>query len=355
MHKQRLSRRDFLLAIGGGAASLTLAGTVSAAATPALPDAATTPKARGCDPHSPMQPIRQVRTSVLDIGYYEAGPRSGKPVLLLHGYPYDIHSFAEVAQLLAVQGCRVIVPHLRGHGSTRFLSDTAPRSGQQAAIGQDVIDLMDALDIPQAVLAGYDWGGRAACVAALLRPERVVGLVSVNGYLVQDIARAGLPIAPKVEAGLWYQFYFTTPRGHAGLRSNRSDIARVMWKGNSPSWQVDEATFLRSAASFDNPDYVEVVIHSYRHRLGLAPGFPEYAAIEQQLAHLPPIPVPAITLDGEDDGVVPATDGTASAHRFSGGRVHRKVPGAGHNLPQEAPLAFAQAVAELVRSGNWRS
>jgi pimeloyl-ACP methyl ester carboxylesterase len=346
-----LTRRRFLFTAAGSAAGLGLSSLRPAAALEtAASQSQVVPALQSL---AQMQPIQQVSTGVLDIGYYETGPREGRPVILLHGYPYDIHSFVDVAPMLAAQGCRVIVPHLRGHGTTRFLNRTTARSGQQAAIGQDVIDLMDALGIRKAVLAGYDWGGRAACVAALLSPERVVGLVSVNGYLVQDISKAGDPISPKVESGFWYQFYFTTERGRAGLTKNRSEIARVMWKGNSPSWRVDDATFLRSAKSFDNPDYVDVVIHSYRHRLGLAPGYPEYAAIESKLARVPPISVPTITLDGEDDGVVPATDGSASAARFTGKRLHRTVPGAGHNLPQEAPRAFAQAVTELVHAGSW--
>jgi pimeloyl-ACP methyl ester carboxylesterase len=250
---------------------------------------------------------------------------------------------------------RVIVPHLRGHGTTRFLDAATPRSGQQAAIGQDVIDLMDALHIPEAVLAGYDWGGRAACVVAALRPSRVVGLVSVNSYLIQDIAKASLPAPAKVEAGFWYQFYFLTERGRAGLTANRDDIARIMWEGNSPSWHFDGPTFNRAALAFANPDYVDVVLHSYRHRLGHAPGFAEYEKQEAILTTGPVIKVPAITLDGIDDGVIRATDGSASAAKFSGPRDHRRIPRAGHNLPQEAPKAFADAVAELARNGKWRT
>jgi pimeloyl-ACP methyl ester carboxylesterase len=350
---EHLTRRRFLFTAAGSAAGLGLSSLRPAAAFETERSAGRA--APASQSLAQMQPIRQVSTRVLDIGYYETGSRDGRPVILLHGYPYDIHSFVDVAPMLAAQGCRVIVPHLRGHGATRFLDRTTARSGQQAAIGQDVIELMDALAIPKAVLAGYDWGGRAACVAAVLDPNRVAGLVSVNSYLVQDIAKAGEPISPKVESGFWYQFYFTTERGRAGLSRNRNEIARVMWEGNSPSWRFDDASFLRSAKSFDNPDYVDVVIHSYRHRLGLAPGFPEYAAIERTLAQIPPITVPAITLDGEDDGVVPATDGMASAARFTGKRLHRKIAGAGHNLPQEAPRAFAEAVMELVHAGAWHT
>jgi pimeloyl-ACP methyl ester carboxylesterase len=292
--------------------------------------------------------LKQINAGVLDVGYYELGPANGPAVLLLHGYPYDVHSYIDVAPMLAAKGCRVIVPHLRGHGSTRFLDRATPRAGQQAAIGQDVIDLMDALHIQRAVLAGYDWGGRAACVAAALWPERVTGLVSVNSYLIQDVAHAANPIAVKVESGLWYQFYFQTERGRAGLQANRKDIARILWEHNSPTWRFDDATFARSAAAFDNPDYVDVVIHSYRHRLGFAAGYAPYARLEQQLAALPAISVPTVTMDGEADGVVPATDGKSTAAKFSGPRRHRTVPNVGHNLPQEAPKAFADAVLELI-------
>jgi pimeloyl-ACP methyl ester carboxylesterase len=294
-----------------------------------------------------LGPIQQVKAGVLDVGYLEIGASDGPPVLLLHGFPYDIHSYVDVAPMLAARGCRVIVPHLRGHGTTRFRESAAPRSGQQAAIGADVIDVMDALNIPRAVLAGYDWGGRAACVAAALWPERCTGLVSVNSYLIQDVGHAEIPIAPQIEAGLWYQYYFQTERGRAGLTANRREIAKLLWTRNSPTWDFDDATFERSAEAFDNPDYVAVVIHSYRHRLGLAAGYPQYAELEQQLAAQPSIPVPTITLEGDADGVAPA-DGHSSAHRFSAEHQHRVLPQVGHNLPQENPTAFADAVWELV-------
>jgi len=335
-------RRRFLAA-GGALGVAALAAPVAAAS------------AAGATPPLPALPTRQVEAGVLDIGYHETGRPDGHPVILLHGFPYDIHSYVEVAPLLAQQGWRVIVPHLRGHGSTRFLDAGTARSGQQAALGQDVIDLMDALHIPEAVLAGYDWGGRAACVAAALRPTRCVGLVSVNGYLIQDIAKAGLPAPAAVEAGFWYQYYFLTERGRAGLEANRADIARVMWKGNSPLWRWDDATLARAVRAFDNPDYVPVVLHSYRHRLGHAPGFPEYEVAEVKLAAAPVIAAPAITLDGVADGVIKATDGSAWKGRFAGPWQHRRIPGAGHNLPQEAPRAFADAVAELARNGKWRT
>src|ERR1700730_146566 len=234
--------------------------------------------------------------------------------------------------------------------STRFRDPATPRSGEQAAIGADLIALMDALAVKRAVLAGYDWGGRAACVAAALWPDRCIGLVSVNGYLVQDIAKAMVPARPEREVPLWYQYYFQFERGRAGLAANRRGIARILWQQWSPNWHFDDATFERSAVAFDNPDYVDVVIHSYRHRFGLADGDPHYADLQRRLAVLPVITVPAITLDGDGDGVVPATDGTASAPKFSGRRSHHVIPHAGHNLPQEEPEAFAAAVMALIKA-----
>lgn len=290
---------------------------------------------------------RQIKAGVLDIGYYESGSPTGPPVLLLHGYPYSVESYIEVAPLLAARGCRVIVPHMRGHGSTRFLDSTTLRAGQQGAIGADVIALMDALKLNRAILAGYDWGGRAACVAAALWPERCAGMVCVNSYLIQDIAKAAVPLPPSVEAGFWYQYYFQTERGRAGLTAHRREIARVLWERNSPKWRFDEATLDRHAATFNNPDYVDVVIHSYRHRLGLAEGDARYADIERKLAALPTISVPTITMDGKADGIVAATDGQGSAARFTGPRSHRVIENAGHNLPEEAPKEFADAVWEL--------
>ena len=294
-----------------------------------------------------LEPLKSVRAGVLEVSYYDAGPAGGRPVLLLHGFPYDIHSYVDVIPLLADAGLRVIVPYLRGHGPTRFIDPSTPRSGQQAAIGQDVLELMGALELPRAIVAGYDWGGRAACVAAALWPERCAGLVSVNGYLIQDISTAMNPIDPELEAGFWYFFYFATERGRRGLEANRRDVAKVIWRRNSPKWQFDEPMLDRAAAAFDNEDYVEIVIHSYRHRLGLAQGYPPYEAIEARLAEQPAITVPAITLDGTADGNFPATDGTPSATHFSGPRTHRQVPDAGHNLPQEAPEAFAAAILDL--------
>jgi pimeloyl-ACP methyl ester carboxylesterase len=295
-----------------------------------------------------MQAQHAVRAGVLDIAYVEAGPADGPPVLLMHGFPYDIHSYVEVAPMLAGAGCRVVVPYLRGYGGTRFLSDGTPRSGEQAALGADLLALLDALAMPRAVLAGYDWGGRAACVVAALWPERCAGLVSFNSYNIQNIARAMEPEVAENEHRLWYQYYFHSERGRAGLAADRRGIARLLWRLWSPTWKFDDATFERSAAAFDHPDFVEVVIHSYRHRFGLVPGDPAYAAIEARLAAQPPITVPTITFDGADDGVRPVADASAHAIRFTGPRSHRIVPGVGHNMPQEVPRVFADAVLELI-------
>ncbi|WP_224741350.1 alpha/beta fold hydrolase [Bradyrhizobium sp. 2S1] len=296
-----------------------------------------------------LEPLRHVDAGVLNIAYYEAGPADGPAVMLMHGFPYDIHSYVDVAPLLAAQGCRVIVPYLRGYGPTVFRDKATPRSGEQAAVGADMMALMDALGIKRAVFAGYDWGGRAASVGAALWPERCIGLVCTNGYMIQDIAHAMVPARPDHEAALWYQYYFQLERGRAGLAANRRGIAKLLWSQWSPSWAFDEACFERSAIAFDNSGYVDVVIHSYRHRFGLADGDPQYAEVQRRLAALPVIAVPTISLDGADDGVTPARDGGASAAKYTARRAHRVIPGAGHNLPQEAPEAFAAAVMELVK------
>ena len=288
---------------------------------------------------------KRIDAGVLSVAYEETGDPAGWPVVLLHGFPYDIHSYDQVAPRLAAQGARVIVPWLRGYGPTRFLSAETPRSGEQAALGQDLLALLDALQIESAVLGGYDWGGRAACIVAALWPDRARGLVSVNGYNIQDIARSGEPAAPEAEFRYWYQYYFHGERGRRGLERNRRELCRLLWRLWSPEWRFDDATYERSAASFDNPDFVDVVIQSYRHRYALAEGDPALAEVERRLAAQPPITVPAITLDGDADGVM-APGGTARhASRFTGRHEHRVVsPGIGHNLPQEAPDAFTEAV-----------
>jgi pimeloyl-ACP methyl ester carboxylesterase len=321
--------------------SLTQSGPVPAALSASTTSASATQR---------LEPLRHVEAGVLDIAFCEAGPPDGPAVLLLHGFPYDIHAYVDVAPMLAAQGCRVIVPYLRGYGPTRFRDAATPRSGEQAAMGADVMALMDALAVPCAVFAGYDWGGRGACIGAALWPERCTGLVSGNGYQIQDIARAMRPAPPEREVALWYQYYFQLERGRAGLDANRRDIARLLWKQWSPTWNFDEATFDRTAVAHDNPDYVDVVIHSYRHRFGLAEGDPRYADLQSRLAELPAITVPTITLDGGADGVVPATDGSAHAAKFTNRHAHRVIPRAGHNLPQEAPEDFAAAVMELINA-----
>lgn len=295
-----------------------------------------------------MQATHSIRAGVLEVAFHQAGPGHGPPVVLMHGFPYDIHAYAEVAPMLADQGCRVIVPYMRGYGGTRFLDASTPRSGEQAAFGADLLALLDALAIPRAVLAGYDWGGRACCVVAALWPQRCAGLVSLNSYNIQNIARAMEPDTPENEQRLWYQYYFHNERGRAGLEKDRRGIARLLWRTWSPTWRFDDASFERSAPAFDHPDFVEVVIHSYRHRFGLVAGDPAYAEIEARLAQQPAISVPSITFDGEDDGVRPPADAAQHAARFTGPRSHRIVPGAGHNLPQEKPRLFADAVMELV-------
>lgn len=303
---------------------------------------ATTPS-----PLKRLEPLKTIDAGVLNIAYYEAGPASGPVVILMHSFPYDIHSYVDVAPLLAARGMRVIVPSLRGYAPTRFLDASTLRSGEQAAIGADLIALMDALKVERAVVAGYDWGGRAACVAAALHPERCVGLVCVNSYLIQNIARSQEPVPPNGEVPLWYQYYFHQERGRVGLMKYRREIARILWQDWSPNWKFDDATFERAAVAFDSPDYVDRVIHSYRHLFGLVAGDAHYAKLQERLNSQPTISVPAITLDGGGDGVVPATDGRSTASRFNSKRTHRVIPGVGHNLPQEAPEAFATAVAEL--------
>ncbi|MFI4928691.1 MAG: alpha/beta fold hydrolase [Burkholderiales bacterium] len=299
---------------------------------------------------TPLDPLKHIDAGVLNVAYHEAGPAQGPPVLLMHGFPYDIHAYAEVAPRLAEQGCRVIVPYLRGFGATRFLSAATPRSGEQAALGADLLALMDALVIPRAVLAGYDWGGRAACVVAALWPERCAGLLTFNSYNIQNIARAMQPISPADEHRLWYQYYFHSERGRAGLAADRRALCRLLWQLWSPTWAFDDAMFERTAAAFDNPDFVEVVIHSYRHRFGLVASDPALANIERRLAAQPTIAVPTLSFDGSDDGVRSPAPAAHDASRFTGPRSHRLVRGVGHNMPQEAPHVFADAVLELVRS-----
>jgi len=292
-------------------------------------------------------PVRQIDAGPLNVGYVEVGPSNGQAVVLLHGWPYDIHSFADAAPALGAAGYRVVVPFLRGYGTTRFRSDEAVRNGQQAALAVDVIDLMDALGIGSAIIAGFDWGARTADVVAALWPDRCKAIVPVSGYLIGSPAANRTPLPPPAELSWWYQFYFATERGRAGYDTFRHDFAKLIWHTASPEWNFDDQTFERSASSFDNPDHVDIVIHNYRWRLGVAPGEPRYDDLEQQLARSPVITVPTITLEGDANGA-PHPEPAAYATKFSGKYTHRTVTaGVGHNLPQEAPEAFVQAILDV--------
>jgi len=294
--------------------------------------------------------LQQIDAGVLNVGYAEAGPPYGAPIILLHGWPYDIHSFVDVAPLLASTGYRVIVPYLRGYGTTRFLSSETPRNGQPAAVAVDAIALMDALKIEKPVIGGFDWGGRTADIIAALRPERCKALVSVSGYLIGSQADGKMPLPPNAELQWWYQYYFATERGHAGYDKYRRDFSKLIWQLASPKWNFDDATFDRSAAAFDNPDHVAVVINNYRWRLGLANGEPRYDDLEKRLAEFPAITVPTITLEGDANGA-PHPEPAAYAKMFTGNYEHRTVTGGiGHNLPQEAPQAFAQAIVDIAQA-----
>jgi pimeloyl-ACP methyl ester carboxylesterase len=291
--------------------------------------------------------LHQIDVGLLDVGYAETGPADGPAVLLLHGWPYDIHSYAEVAPLLAAEGYRVIIPYLRGYGTTRFRSDETPRNGQQAALAVDAIALMDALEVEQAIVAGFDWGARTANVLAALWPERCRGHVSVSGYLIGSQQANRQPLPPEAEHLWWYQFYFATERGRAGYEQYTREFAKLIWRTASPKWNFDDATFERSAASFDNPDHVAVAIHNYRWRLGVAEGESEYDQLEERLAAAPVIEVPTITLEGDANGA-PHPEPSAYAGKFSGRYSHQTIEGGiGHNLPQEAPEAFATAVTDV--------
>ncbi|HUM10025.1 MAG TPA: alpha/beta hydrolase [Myxococcaceae bacterium] len=328
-------RRRFL-----GAAAMTLASAE-------LGFAGT---ARSAPPaHPSLGPIRQVDAGVLNVGYVDAGPAAGPAVILLHGWPYDIHSFVDVAPSLASSGYRVIVPYLRGYGTTRFRSNDTVRNGQPSALAVDTIDLMDALKIKSAILAGFDWGARTADIVAALWPERCNALVSVSGYLIGSQAAGKAPLPPSAELQWWYQYYFATERGRAGYDKYRHDFAKLIWKLASPKWDFDDATFDRTAASFDNPDHVAIAIHNYRWRLGLAEGEQKYDDLEKRLAGFPVITVPTITLEGDANGA-PHSDPSSYARKFSGKYEHRLISGGvGHNLPQEAPAAFAKAVVDVHR------
>jgi pimeloyl-ACP methyl ester carboxylesterase len=342
-HTLSLPRRSFL-----GATAVGIMATRVTAGT-AFAQAADSPTTHHASPAKRLQPLKNIDAGVLNVEYFELGPASGAPVILLHGWPYDIHAYADVAPLLAAAGHRVIVPHLRGYGGTRFLSDKTPRNGQQSVLAVDVIALMDALGIETATVAGCDWGARTACIMAALWPKRVNALVSVSGYLIgsQDIGK--IPLPPQAESQWWYQFYFATERGRLGYEKNRKEFARLIWQTASPKWAFDPATFERSAAALDNPDHVRIVIDNYRWRIGLAEGEAKYRDLEARLAQAPLIGVPTITLEGDANGAPHPEPGTY-AKKFSGPYEHRLVSGGiGHNLPQEAPEAFAAAVVDVTR------
>ena len=340
-----ISRRSFTIA-GLSAGAALLAPSVlfaSESQQPSKTDASDVPAIKP-GTNTSFASMRQIDAGLLNIGYAEAGPANGVAVILLHGWPYDIHSFVDVAPWLASAGYRVIVPHLRGFGSTRFLSSETLRNGQQSVVALDIVALMDALKIKKAIVAGFDWGARTADILAALWPERCKALVSVSGYLIGSQAAGKTPLLPKAEFQWWYQFYFATERGEDGYEKYRREFAKLIWQLASPQWAFDDATFDRSAASFDNPDHVKIVIHNYRWRLGLADGEAKYNDLEKRLAEGPVITVPTITLEGDANGA-PHPDARSYARKFSGKYAHRIITGGiGHNLPQEAPQAFAAAV-----------
>jgi pimeloyl-ACP methyl ester carboxylesterase len=339
-------RRSFF-----GTAAMTLAAAQFAlsGSAAAQPSAAKLPAIKP-GTNTSFGALKQIDAGLLNVGYAEAGPADGPAVILLHGWPYDIHSYVDVAPLLASAGYRVIVPHLRGYGTTRFLSGETIRNGQQAVVAVDIIALMDALKIQSATIAGYDWGARTAAVIAALWPERCKALVSVSGYLIGSQQANTMPLPPKAELQWWYQYYFATERGQAGYEKYRHDFAKLIWQIASPKWDFDDATFDRSAASFDNPDHVGIVIHNYRWRLGLAQGEPKYDDLEKRLAAAPVITVPTITLEGDANGA-PHPEPSSYARMFSGKYSHRTIKGGvGHNLPQEAPQGFAEAVVDVAES-----
>lgn len=338
-------RRRFLgtAAMTIAAARLGMIGSAKAQFSEIKPVGATTIKQ---DTNRSFGPLKQINAGLLNVGYAEVGPATGPAAILLHGWPYDIHTYVDVAPLLASKGYRVIVPFLRGYGTTRFLSGDTLRNGQPSALALDIITLMDALKIEKATVAGCDWGARTACIIAALWPERCKGLVSVSGYLISSQEAGKIPLPPKAELQWWYQYYFATERGRAGYDKYRRDFAKLIWQIASPKWNFDDATFERSATSFDNPDHVQIVVHNYRWRLSLAEGEAKYDELEKRLAEAPVITVPTITLEGDANGA-PHPDSSSYARKFSGKYSHRVISGGiGHNLPQEAPQDFAKAVVD---------
>nr|WP_280339834.1 alpha/beta hydrolase [Nocardia neocaledoniensis] len=340
-------RRLFGGALAAGAAGLTvttLAACATEAAAPAAPAVPGAALRAGAGANTSLGPIRTIQAGVLEVAYAEFGPATGRPVILLHGWPYDPYSYADVGPLLAESGYRVVVPFLRGYGPTRFRSPQTPRNGQQSAIARDIVDLMDALGIDKAVLGGFDWGARTVDIIAALWPERVKAMVAVSGYLITQQTAQQQPLPPAAELGWWYQYYFATERGRLGYERNRHEFNKLIWRSASPAWDFDEATYQRSGAAFDNPDHVDIVISNYRWRLSLAPGEPRYDEDEQRLATGPAISVPAITISSDFDGA--AKDGKSYRGKFTGAYEHRVLDGIGHNVPQEAPRPFAQAIVD---------
>jgi pimeloyl-ACP methyl ester carboxylesterase len=330
-----------------GAAALAVAATQFGLSGPAGAQQEKKMPAIKPGTHASFAAIKQIDAGTLNIGYAEAGPANGTPVILLHGWPYDIYAFVDVTPALAAAGYRVIVPYVRGYGSTRFRSSDTPRNGQQSVVAMDVINIMDALKIDNAVIGGFDWGARSACIVAALWPERCKALVSVSGYLIGSQAAGRMPLPPQAELQWWYQYYFATERGQTGYDKYRRDFSKLIWQIASPKWNFDDATFDRSAASFDNPDHVAIVIHNYRWRLGLAEGEAKYDDLEKRLAAGPVITVPTITMEGDANGA-PHPDPSAYAKKFSGKYSHRLIKGGiGHNLPQEAPQAFVEAIIDV--------
>lgn len=345
----QMPRRSFLGTAAIGVAAAQFAAVIPAFAQSGGSSVSGAGGARGAGPLRRLEPLKQINAGVLNVAYYEAGPANGAPVILLHGWPYDVHMFVDVAPQLAAAGYRVIVPYLRGYGATRFLSADTPRNGQQAAIAVDIIALMDALKIQSATVAGCDWGARTACIMAALWPQRVKALVSVSGYLIGSQEAGKVPLPPQAELQWWYQYYFATERGRLGYEKNRHDFAKLIWQLASPKWNFDAATYERSAVAFENPDHVAITVHNYRWRLGLAEGEAKYQDLETQLAKAPVITVPTITMEGDANGA-PHPEPSAYAKKFSGPYEHRLASGGiGHNLPQEAPEAFAAAVVDVSR------
>lgn len=328
-----ISRRGF--------SKVALAATVGITTLGACSNGASVDTTR---PRTQFPPLQQIDAGLLNVGYVDEGPPDGQPVILLHGWPYDIHSYLDVVPLLTAKGFRVLVPYLRGYGSTRFRSSDTFRNGQQAALATDVIDFMDALKIPSAILGGFDWGARNADIVAAIWPERVKALVAVSGYIIVNLEANQQPLSPQAELGWWYQYYFSTDRGMRGYRQNTRDFNELIWHNASPTWHFDDATYNRSAGAFDNPDHVDIVIHNYRWRLGLAKGEPRYDAIEAKLAAKPAIGVPTITIGSDFDG--PAKDGSTYRKMFTSKYTHRILDGIGHNVPQEAPKEFATAIID---------